>query len=68
MDQAEFQQALAEQERRLRAEFEREKPWWRDRIAAVKNDPQTAALCTIAGFAAAKWGGTITALVAKVLA
>ena len=68
MDQAELQQALTEQERRLRAEFEREKPWWKDRFAAVKSDPQTAALCAIAGFAAAKWGGTVTGLVAKVLA
>lgn len=65
MDQAEFQAALKEQEERLRREFARQKPWWGDRFAAMKADPQTAGLAALVGYAAAKWGGALTDLATK---
>lgn len=67
MDQAEFQAALKEQEERLRREFARQKPWWGDRFAAMKADPQTAGLAALAGFAAAKWGGSVIGFISKLV-
>ena len=47
MTSEEIKVALDAQEARLRREFAREKPWWNDRMTAIKADPQTAGLVAI---------------------
>jgi hypothetical protein len=56
MTNEEFQAALDAQAERLRKEFAREKPWWGDRLKAIKADPQTAGLCVVVAVIADRFG------------
>ena len=47
MTNEEFQAALKAQEERLRAEFAREKPWFKARFDAISADPMTAGFVAV---------------------
>jgi len=65
MDQAEVQKQIEEAVERVRAEFGKTKSWRVARWDSIKTDPQAAAVCALFGYAAAKWGGELTGLAAK---
>ena len=65
MEQAEVQKQIDDALAKARAEWAKTRSWRVMRWDSIKADPQAAAVCALVGYAAAKWGGALTGLAAK---
>lgn len=67
MDQAEVQKQIDDALAKARAEWAKTRSWRVMRWDSIKADPQAAAVCALAGFAAAKWGGSVIGFISKLI-